>query len=99
MDLAPFVLSAGLGGSFQRGERVSKLEVGVSHIGLFGQEFLQGNDGRLEIILIHVRLRFIQQIVERILKFLGLGGGRLLGKAGSGEQEKEREELPHEEEV
>src|SRR5712664_707070 len=47
----------------QRRISVSELKVRVSEFGLIGDDFLQRNNGRLEILVVDISLRFIKQLV------------------------------------
>src|SRR5258707_8345711 len=45
----------------------------VGKVGLLRENFLKGSHGRFKLFLIDVALRFVEQIVERIGKFLRFG--------------------------
>src|ERR1700687_2448750 len=76
-----FVFGACLLGFIKRSENVSKLEVCVSEVGLICDDLLQWTDGCFEFLLVNVALRFIQQFVEGVRNYLGLG---LCGSFGFG---------------
>src|SRR6266581_617616 len=55
----------------------------VGKVGFFRENLLEGSDGRFELLLIDVALRFVEQIVERIGKFLRFGlAGRFRFRRG-----------------
>ncbi len=58
-----FVFGAGFGNAFERGVGVGELEMGVGHVGLFGEKFLEWRDGGFEIIFVDVALGFVEKIV------------------------------------
>ena len=48
----------------------------VGKVRLFCENFLERCDGGFKLLLVDVALRFIQQVVKRIGKFLGFRGDR-----------------------
>src|SRR5260370_41120475 len=55
-----------------------ELKVCVGEIGFLGQNFPERHNGRFEVALVHVALRFVQQIVQRIGELLRLAWRRFL---------------------
>ena len=61
-----FVLGARVLGLLKRGVDVAELEVGVSEVVFFGEEFLERREGSLEIVAFDGDAGLFEKIVERI---------------------------------
>ena len=70
----------GIVGALQRSEHVSKLKVPISNIRLFGYKFFERYERSFEIFVVNVPLCLIEQIVQRIGKFLSFGGYSLISR-------------------
>lgn len=85
-----FVFGSGIVVLVETSKGVGELKVGEGDVGLFGEKFLEGRDGVGVIVFVEGGLGFIEEIVERVAKFLGFSlgrfGWRCLREAACGEE-------------